>query len=253
MTNTYRKRNDGSWAIVVTDGSQSGAAVTITLRDGRTKVETLGEYLGTDSHQQAPLYAVAPKVAMAKAPRALIGIGNLSGVLALFDKAKAHMRSPTIVLSVPAIAETIKINVAGERARVPGSLNVVSSTKQDGYGNRLWYGRIHRDGRFEQANGEQAIVDRLIEFAKDPAGVARSHGHLTHHCCFCNIELTDPRSQLVGYGPICADHFGLPWGERPVAGEREMQAMEAAGDREQTNREERLKMLRKQLRESIRR
>jgi hypothetical protein len=26
------------------------------------------------------------------------------------------------------------------------------------------------------------------------------------------IRLSDPRSTIVGYGRICADHFGLPWG-----------------------------------------
>jgi len=34
----------------------------------------------------------------------------------------------------------------------------------------------------------------------------------TGNCCFCRRELTDKRSTEVGYGPICADHFSLPWG-----------------------------------------
>ena len=29
--------------------------------------------------------------------------------------------------------------------------------------------------------------------------------------------LSDDRSTAVGYGPICADHFGLPWGEAAPA------------------------------------
>jgi len=26
------------------------------------------------------------------------------------------------------------------------------------------------------------------------------------------VTLTDPRSVAVGYGPDCADNYGLPWG-----------------------------------------
>lgn len=47
------------------------------------------------------------------------------------------------------------------------------------------------------------------------AAEAAALGHATHHCCFCGIELTDEgngRSVEVGYGPICANKNGLPWG-----------------------------------------
>lgn len=33
---------------------------------------------------------------------------------------------------------------------------------------------------------------------------------LTGHCSFCQRELTDAGSLEVGYGPICADRWGLP-------------------------------------------
>jgi hypothetical protein len=41
---------------------------------------------------------------------------------------------------------------------------------------------------------------------------ASNIGHLTSHCCFCSLELTDGRSIDVGYGPVCAANQGLPWG-----------------------------------------
>lgn len=47
------------------------------------------------------------------------------------------------------------------------------------------------------------------------ADEAAAIGHLTSHCCFCGIELTDDgegRSVQVGYGPVCAKNNGLPWG-----------------------------------------
>ena len=33
------------------------------------------------------------------------------------------------------------------------------------------------------------------------------------HCRFCSKALTHPNSQAVGYGPTCAQKYGLPWGE----------------------------------------
>jgi hypothetical protein len=47
------------------------------------------------------------------------------------------------------------------------------------------------------------------------AAEAAGLGWATHHCCFCNLELTDEgdnRSVAVGYGPVCAKKNGLPWG-----------------------------------------
>jgi len=44
---------------------------------------------------------------------------------------------------------------------------------------------------------------------------AASFGHEFHACVFCATPLTDDgdnRSVVVGYGPICAKRYGLPWG-----------------------------------------
>jgi hypothetical protein len=45
--------------------------------------------------------------------------------------------------------------------------------------------------------------------------VAARLGHAAHACVFCGTALTDDgdnRSVKVGYGPICANRYGLPWG-----------------------------------------
>jgi hypothetical protein len=139
-------------------------------------------------------------------------IGSLSGITALFDQAKRHLKYPAIVMSVPAAEMLIRISVAGPTARFPGSLNVTSGEKPVDE-RRTWYGRVHTDGNYEaRGNAESAIVERLTAFAANPAGVAAEHGRLTGRCCFCNIALTDERSTAVGYGKICAGHYGLLWG-----------------------------------------
>lgn len=42
---------------------------------------------------------------------------------------------------------------------------------------------------------------------------AARFGKTTGRCVFCSRMLTDERSIEVGYGPICAEREGLPWGE----------------------------------------
>jgi len=70
---------------------------------------------------------------------------------------------------------------------------------------------LRRDGRDNQV----ALMKLLEEFCAEPRKTAILHGKLTGNCCYCSLPLSDPRSLLVGYGPYCADHWHLPWGENP--------------------------------------
>ncbi len=222
--NTFRKLPDGAWGVLCDAQHVSGATVTVTLRDGRTKAVELAEQVGT--WRENFIYATA-----APKPVATTAIGDLSGVLALFAKAQQYLKFPAIVLSVPAADLTLRLSVAGPRAKVPGSITVLDANKQNG--DRDWLGRITTDGAYQPSrltNGRtEAIVARLREFARDPARVAADHGKLTAVCCFCNQPLgrgKDKRSVDVGYGPDCADHFGLPWGVKKVP-ERIMESVNA--------------------------
>lgn len=160
----------------------------------------------------------------AVAPKPVVDVGELTGIIALFDRARQSLKTPAVVLNVPELAHLnegggIRISVASERAKFPGSLNVTAldRTILGDYGpSRAWYGRVHTDGRFEcsgrAANDVVAIAGKLAAFAADPAGVAAEYGRLTGCCCFCNRPLKDERSTAVGYGKVCATRFGLAWG-----------------------------------------
>ncbi len=193
-------------------------------------------------------------VAKAQEPKPKAVVGDLTGILALFAKAKTHLKFPAIVLSVG--TEQIRINVAGPKAKVPGSLTIVTADK-NGEGERDWLGRVNLDGTFQPSRAANALEPKLTEklkaFSADPAKVAGEDGRLHGRCCFCRLPLSDERSTAVGYGKICADHFGgLPWGSKPVQFgaavlpllakaeniKAEMQAMEAEGDLLQTIRDE---------------
>lgn len=45
------------------------------------------------------------------------------------------------------------------------------------------------------------------------AAQAKQWGDIYGNCVFCGRTLTDERSIDAGYGPVCAEHNDLPWGE----------------------------------------
>lgn len=149
-------------------------------------------------------------------------VGDLAGIMRLFDKARAHLKFPAVELGVPELGGyAVRVNVAGEHAREPGSLTVCDALRADDTGRRAWLGRVTLDGYFQpsrDASADQHLIEavrrRLVAFAADPAGIAADHGKLTGRCCFCRLPLTDERSTAIGYGQKCAKNFGLPWGAR---------------------------------------
>lgn len=65
-------------------------------------------------------------------------------------------------------------------------------------------------GRWEMARG---VVYRLRKEDLVSDEEAAKFGQLYGTCCYCWRELTDERSIEAGYGPVCAENRGLPWGE----------------------------------------
>ena len=216
--NTFRKIND-SWC-VSTDPRDTaiteGCNVAVNLASGAVKFVTLGQQI------EPGLFATAPR---ATAPK--VEIGKLDGILALFDRAAKHLKFPAVVLDVPGFADGIRISRAGSRAKQPGTLNVVAGARDDSEYGRTWYGRVGLDGQYSPSrDATPAIAEALKAFAADPVKVATAYGRvkrqqiedgaggykLVGQCCFCRRALSDERSTAVGYGQICAGHYGLPWG-----------------------------------------
>ena len=64
-------------------------------------------------------------------------------------------------------------------------------------------------GRGRNAELEQ----RIFDVAEDPSKAGRIHGHRVRWCMFCGLELRTTDSLYYGYGPICAEKWGLEWGD----------------------------------------
>lgn len=135
-------------------------------------------------------------------------VGNFSGVYALFEKAKVKLKFPKIYMEVESVP--VVISMAGERAKVPGVINVAGEGE---YMNRKWYGSVSKDGTwsrgFKTYEDQEKVESLLRALSRNPAKAAKEYGTLTGRCCFCGKHLKDEHSTAAGFGPVCADNFGL--------------------------------------------
>jgi hypothetical protein len=139
-------------------------------------------------------------------PAAASVVLDFAPMIRIFRHAAEHLKYPKVRLQTPN-GTVIILSLAGPRSRHAGGIYV----KGEGtYPDAPYYGCIASDGSHAISNPQ--VLTLLQRFSADPAGVASEYGRLHGRCCFCNLPLNDERSTAVGYGPVCADHYNLPWG-----------------------------------------
>ena len=122
----------------------------------------------------------------------------------MFNLAAAKMQRPVIRYKLGEI--NLKFKLAGDQGQFPGTINI--------FGKGGWMGRIMEDGELRTNSvATDEIIEGLTAFALDPAAAAVECARVTSICCFCGLALVTKESVFAGYGPICAEHWGLPWGE----------------------------------------
>lgn len=130
-------------------------------------------------------------------------VGDFSGVIDLFKT--ANLKYPKITIG--SIGPVIQLSMAGAKAKKPGTINVTDGKP---FGQNIWYGRVNADGTWEKSfKATDEIGEILKGLSEDPAGFASAHGDKHGACCFCNKTLTHPNSVSAGFGPVCADNWGL--------------------------------------------
>ena len=132
---------------------------------------------------------------------------SFTKITEMFDKAAEELKKPRVMFAADGVGEFM-VRRAGNDSRNPGYLYVV----MDGE----YVGKIEPQARgarfYATRECPAAVKQALTKFNADPVKAAAAYGQATGNCCFCARELTDARSVEVGYGPICADRYGLPWG-----------------------------------------
>lgn len=148
------------------------------------------------------MLADARRQVAAAAPRETV---DMTALMTLFQRAGARLRNPRITLN----GVVLKLMTRGQH---PGSINLGSNAA---WPNSIWYGRVEPNGQLTTGRAmTPAVLELIRELAADPVAAARRYASLTGNCCFCNLALTTPESVTAGYGPVCAGHYGLPWGNR---------------------------------------
>ncbi len=191
----------------LTDGLATGAVPSRDVEFATSLVAQAQQARGLSAKQW---YWVAKLAGRLTATKEAVVVADMSRVYSLFAKAKEHLRFPKVHLH--AGGRVLKLYVSTARSRVPNVVNVVEEATY------TWYGRIDQNGEWTPGNAtpEQvnSVANSFREFAADPEGIAAKSGHLSGNCCFCNRGLTDDRSTDVGYGPTCAQKWGLSWGKK---------------------------------------
>jgi Family of unknown function (DUF6011) len=159
----------------------------------------------------APADAPRPTTAVSAAP-----------IFALMGRAKdAGLKFPKIRL-VTAQGQPVVLGVAGPNSKYQGQVTI---TDGGPFGDNKWFGTIAQDGTWTKSRSVTPDVEALLlSLAENPAQVASAHGRVTGECCFCGRHLDTDESVTVGYGPVCAEKYDLPWGEVVESTKREVAA-----------------------------
>lgn len=149
--------------------------------------------------------------------------GGMQAIVELLTAAAERLKWPAITY------RGLRISMAGPKH--PGCVNVANDV-EGGFQARTWYGRISAGGAFEAARTCPAsVIETLVELASDPAAKTAAEGKATGCCCFCRRGLETAESLAVGYGPVCAEKYALPWGFPKAKRARKAKAIVPQGDR----------------------
>lgn len=236
MTVQFRSHN-GIWRIASTERLATGTTISVSRRNGQASNVVVGELLAHDATRDLPyLYAFtdARRAAGATPQEHHETIPDAERLFALFNRAMergaravnaTEMRAPAVRFALSNTTRGLRLEMAGAGSRYAGQLLALTE-QRTGRSRRGMYGALRLQGSFGIFTGRvgatqveldifNEVTTLLRNFAADPAGYSAAHGRQTGNCCYCGRGLTDARSLHVGYGPICADHYGLPWGDAP--------------------------------------
>jgi len=136
-----------------------------------------------------------------KAPVTQLDGEGLTRIMALLTNASKHLSNPKIRLAAQQLH--MQLSLAGKASKNAGYIYVKG-------GPDVYFGKISPEGKFFPVNTCPADVEgQLKAFAAEPEKTAAAYGKMTGCCCFCGRTLTDDRSTDVGFGPVCAERFGL--------------------------------------------
>lgn len=148
-------------------------------------------------------------------------IFNGHQIRTLLTTARANLKYPSLKLQTP-VDGNVRFYIAGPLSRSPGYIIIDNGRTPPA---KVVYGTIATSGTGSlRRDSSLAIKGFIRRIAANPVAEAKLCGIKFSHCCFCGLELTSPISLHHGYGPICADNWGLPWEGPKLLEDREKEA-----------------------------
>lgn len=136
-------------------------------------------------------------------------------IFTMMKQAESKLKYPSIEYPLDTFNGKIRFSLASKR-HVPGFSNYIYIT-QIKQGDSVYLGKVTQDGKLVVTRDcPQALKDIIIKVYNEPLNYVIEAGRRTGVCCFCAKELTHPVSIKVGYGPVCASKYGLPWDELDI-------------------------------------
>jgi hypothetical protein len=112
------------------------------------------------------------------------------------------LKFPKLRVLAPDNATELRLSITSSGA-APGSVSV----KRHGE----WIGTVRPTGDVRGPLADDLTLQaHLLRVAVNPVEAAKAYAALMSRCCFCGLQLTDMGSVECGYGPVCAEHWGLP-------------------------------------------
>lgn len=179
----------------------------LTKRDQSFALSLIGDFLGTRGLSPKQWEWVSNLHARLEEAEPLYG--DFDAILVMFRLAGEHLKRPKIRL------------ITEENEYVMLSFNVEKQEVDIYTGGWAHHGRRRFVGWVKEDKLVPYTIDRLTpsikltlqEFSLNPQQVAQTMAQRIGGCMYCGQALTDPESKTRGYGPVCAEHFHLPWGK----------------------------------------
>jgi len=128
-------------------------------------------------------------------------------LIELFQRAQQNLKQPKFVFK--SCNMKIKIHIA-TKAHYPNFPNYLYISKAE---TGDYFGKFLKNGQMIlQSNIPDKLREDLQKIKDNPIEFGKLYGQQYSFCCFCGTEIITVESLTVGYGPICASNWGLPWG-----------------------------------------
>lgn len=135
---------------------------------------------------------------------------DLTSIVHFITAAKDRgLKRPKVRVLAPDKKTEVRLGITTQ-GNNPGSVSVVVGG--------TFIGCVRPDGTMTGARTESVkplaqddmMQRHLLVVAENPAAAAKEYAAVMCVCSFCGKALTDAGSVEVGYGPVCAKHWGLP-------------------------------------------